>query len=103
MAEPSAALSAALDGFFAYASVERRLAPRTLDAYGRDLARFAGFLAERRVERPDEIRREHLTGFVQFLEREGLQSHSRRPAPTTAFWRILVAAVAISGLILLLL
>ena len=49
-----AGLSDALDGFLAYASVERRLAPRTLDAYGRDLARFAGFLNTRvHLEPPD--------------------------------------------------
>ena len=80
VAESGTAIAAALDGFLAYASVERRLAPRTLDAYGRDLARFAGFLAECRIERPDEIRREHLTAFVQFLERDGLSARSRARA-----------------------
>ncbi len=36
-------LSRAIDGFASYVADERRFSPRTVEAYGRDLARFSGF------------------------------------------------------------
>ena len=39
--ESRSKVDAAVDGFLAHAAVERGLAPRTLEAYGRDLARFS--------------------------------------------------------------
>ncbi len=41
--EPS--LLAALDRWRRWLADERRLSPHTLDGYGRDIARFLGFLA----------------------------------------------------------
>jgi integrase/recombinase XerD len=81
MAAASAgALAAALEAFLADAAVERGLAPRTLEAYGRDLARFAGHLERRGVRALAEVRREHVTGFAASLEREGLGARSRARA-----------------------
>jgi len=76
----STELSAAVDGFLAHASVERGLSPRTIEAYGRDLARFARFLEREGVARPTGVRREHLTGFAVALEAEGLGARSRARA-----------------------
>ena len=70
-------LSQAVDGFLAHAAVERGLAPRTIEAYARDLARFAGYLEGQGVGRLARIRREHLTGFAAALEGEGLAARSR--------------------------
>jgi len=67
----------AVDAFLAHASVERGLSPRTIEAYGRDLSRFAGFLASVRLRSLSEIRREHLVGFARFLDQEGLAPRSR--------------------------
>ncbi len=36
-------LARAIEGFAAYVADERRFSPRTVEAYGRDLGRFAGF------------------------------------------------------------
>jgi integrase/recombinase XerD len=66
-----------VDGFLAHAAVERGLAPRTIEAYARDLARFAGYLEGQGVGRLARIRREHLTGFAAALEGEGLAARSR--------------------------
>jgi len=79
MAEPAArpALDAAVDAFLAHAAVERSLAPRTVEAYGRDLARFAAFLAEAGVASLEELDRGHLAGFRRALARDGLGPRSR--------------------------
>jgi integrase/recombinase XerD len=73
-------LSAAVDAFLAHAAVERGLSPRTIEAYGRDLARFARFLEAEGVREPAGVRREHLAGFSVALEGEGLGARSRARA-----------------------
>jgi integrase/recombinase XerD len=75
---PSApGLRDAVAGFLADAAVERGLAPRTLEAYGRDLARFGEYLARRGVSSPAGVERQHLAGFAASLERQGLAARSR--------------------------
>lgn len=73
-------VDAAVDAFLTHAAVERGLAPRTIEAYGRDLCRFAAYLAETGVSRLRDLRREHLSGFVRALERDGLSARSRARA-----------------------
>lgn len=73
-------LGASLDGFLAHASIERGLAPRTVEAYGRDLTRFLDHLARQGVGQLTELRREHVTGFLASLERQGLGGRSRARA-----------------------
>ena len=84
VAERGVDLSVALDGFLATCSVERGLSPHTLDAYGRDLARFVDYLEGRGVRRLADLRREHLTGFLARLERRGLGARSRARALVAA-------------------
>ena len=76
----SPALSVAVDGFLAQASVERGLAPRTIEAYARDLARFVDYLEARGVHSPGEVRREDVTEFAMALESMGLGARSRARA-----------------------
>ncbi len=71
------AVDAAIDSFLNHAALERGLSPRTLEAYGRDLARFARWLRQQRVASPGALRPHHLTGFAQALEAEGLAPRSR--------------------------
>jgi len=75
-----AALASAVAGFLDHASVERGLSPRTIDAYGRDLARFTRFLSGAGVSRVEAIRPEHMAGFAVMLESEGLGARSRARA-----------------------
>lgn len=92
-------LGASLQGFLAHASVERGLAPRTVEAYGRDLARFLDHLARQRVGGLAELRREHVTGFLASLERQGLGGRSRARALVAVrrFLRHVGAAGALGG------
>ncbi len=81
------ALSAAVDAFLAYASVERGLSPRTIEAYGRDLERFTRHLARAGVRAPSEVERKHLAAFATALEAEGLGARSRaRALSATRRW-----------------
>jgi len=73
----AAGLREAVAGFLADAAVERGLAPRTLEAYGRDLARFEEYLARRGVTSLAGVERQHLAGFAASLERQGLAARSR--------------------------
>ncbi len=80
MAEARGAFGAAIDAFLAHAVVERGLARRTVEAYARDLGRLAAHLEAQGVERPEALRREHVTSFAQALEGAGLAPRSRARA-----------------------
>ena len=88
-------VDAAVDGFLQHAAIERGLAPRTIEAYGRDLARLARYLDGRGVRRLRDVRREHLRGFVQSLESEGLAPRSR--ARTLVATRRLLRHAGLAG------
>ena len=75
-----AALGAAVDSFLASAAALRGLAPATIEAYGRDLARLLAFLERSGVARAEQLTREHVTGFAVALERDGLGARSRARA-----------------------
>ncbi|MBX6362314.1 MAG: site-specific tyrosine recombinase XerD [Gemmatimonadetes bacterium] len=67
-----------LDAFTDHLAVERGLSPRTLDAYGRDLARLVDFLQGRGLGRPGEASAGDLREFVYYLKDLGLQPSSIR-------------------------
>jgi integrase/recombinase XerD len=73
-------LDAARDAFLVHAAVERGLSPRTIEAYGRDLARFVAHLERAGIAKPNAVRREHVSGFARSLERAGLGARSRARA-----------------------
>jgi integrase/recombinase XerD len=73
-------LDHAVDAFLQYASVERGLSPRTVEAYGRDLSRFVEALTAQGVSRVGQIGRDHLVAYSRRLERAGLAPRSRARA-----------------------
>jgi integrase/recombinase XerD len=73
----SASLDAAVDEFLRAGAVERGLSPRTLEAYGRDLARFARYATAQGARRVSDLERRHLTGFLETLTAAGLAARSR--------------------------
>ena len=89
-----ASLHGAIDAFLSRAALERGLAPKTIEAYASDLARFAHWLESASVEAPGSLRREHVIGFARALEAEGLGARSRtRILVATRRWiRFLLAA-----------
>ena len=89
----SVSLDAAVDGFLQHAALERGLAARTLEAYGRDLARFVRFAAEQGVADVAALERRHLTGFLESLAAGGLapRSRARMLVATRRFVRFLLA------------
>ncbi len=70
-------LSVAVDGFLGHASALRGLSRNTIEAYARDLAAFVDHLAQKGVTELRKLRREHVSGFVQELERRGQGARSR--------------------------
>jgi integrase/recombinase XerD len=78
--EPSAEIAAGIDAFLAHAAVERGLSQHTIEAYGRDLTRFAQHLSRCGVSRPGAVERQHVSSFLAHLEAEGLGARSRARA-----------------------
>ena len=72
-----------LDLFMSYLAVERGLARNTLDAYGRDLARYLAWLQAQGVSCPEEITAPVLLRFLTYLKDEGLAPRSRSRALVT--------------------
>jgi integrase/recombinase XerD len=70
-------LDEAIDLFLDHVKVERGLARHTLDAYGRDLARFTAFLAARGRADADDITPLDVTDFLIELAAGGLAARSR--------------------------
>jgi integrase/recombinase XerD len=75
-----AEIAPAIDAFLRHSSVERGLSPRTVEAYGRDLALFADFLRRARVRRLGDVSPEHLSAFSAALAQRGLAARSRARA-----------------------
>ena len=66
-----------LDLFMNYLAVERGLARNTLDAYGRDLARYLGWLQDHGVAGAEAIEARHVMQFLSGLKDAGLAPRSR--------------------------
>jgi integrase/recombinase XerD len=67
-----------LEEYRDYLLLERGLSERTIDAYGRDLARLVAFLETRRVDRPGAAAPADLRDYVYHLKDQGLQPTSIR-------------------------
>ncbi len=78
--------------FLLFLRVEKGLSPRTLEAYGRDLQRFADFARRTGAKGPEDIKRDELTAFLGFLAEEGLSPRSvaRATAAVRRFHRFLL-------------
>lgn len=72
-------IDAQIDAFMNHAAIEQGLARNTLEAYGRDLARYARFLAARRTE-PTRVTPDLISVFLATLISEGLSPRSAQRA-----------------------
>lgn len=81
-----------IDDFLNYLAVERGLADNTLLAYRRDLAKYAAFLKERKVEQGGQVSRQHVTDFMFHQKTQGLSATSicRALSAIKMFHRFLV-------------
>ncbi|MXW10490.1 MAG: tyrosine recombinase, partial [Gammaproteobacteria bacterium] len=66
--------------FADYLAFERGLSARTMEAYGRDVARLIGYLSDRGIVRPDDVTRVELRDYVYSLKDRGLAPTSIRRA-----------------------
>jgi integrase/recombinase XerD len=69
-----------LDQFLNYLLVERGLSANTLDAYGRDLARYLDFLDKEGVSQADGVSPPTVLRFLGRLKESGLSARSRARA-----------------------
>jgi integrase/recombinase XerD len=66
-----------VERFLDYGLVEKGLAPRSLRAYGTDLARFVDFVQAQGIERPEEIDTPLILQYLIDLRNAGLAARSR--------------------------
>lgn len=69
-----------LDVFLNYLTVEKGLSANTLDAYGRDLSRYVGFLLKKGAMQPNQASALLILEFLGSLKKAGLSSRSRARA-----------------------
>lgn len=77
---PGTVPDAAIDAFLDHLAAERGLARATIDAYARDLARFAAHLDGRRVREVGRIRPVDVRAHMQALDADGVGARSRARA-----------------------
>jgi len=69
-------LSPSVDAFLAMAAVEKGLSKNTLDAYGRDLAKFLSYLDAQRIASWRDVDAARIRAFIASLRAAGLGSRS---------------------------
>ena len=82
-----------INGFKNYLQLERGLSHNSIDAYTRDIAKFAQYLQIQNLElNPVQIEEEHLTAFIVWLSKLGLgaTSQARIRSGVKAFYRYLL-------------
>ena len=86
-------MNTSIERFLGVIALERGLGPKTCEAYGRDLRRFAAFAAEQGVTRPRRVNRALLLDFLASEKAAGLSpaTLARRVAALRAFFRTLHA------------
>jgi integrase/recombinase XerD len=86
----SPAFDSALDLYLSHLRVERQLSGHTLDAYGRDLAAFLGWLEKDGARDFAQVSRDRLTAyFLGLADRLAPRSRARALSAVRAFFRFL--------------
>jgi integrase/recombinase XerC len=82
----------ALDAFFDYLHYERRLSPRTLAGYRRDLEDFLAWLVDHRIADWDRVDSQHVRSYAAARHRQGLSPKSlqRHLSAIRAWFRYLL-------------
>ena len=86
-APPAARLTAPIEAWLDELRRARRLSPRTLDAYARDLGDYTGFATQHRLAAWDEATLTFIDGYFASLDRRGLSAStvSRRRSTLRGF------------------
>ena len=81
-----------LETYFNYLTVEKGASPHTLEAYSRDLIRFADFMAGRGKEEAEKVTPEDVMAFISDLRGGGLAASSvnRSLAAIRGFYKFLL-------------
>lgn len=69
-------LSRALEEYLSYLAIERGSSSNTVKAYRHDLTRYIAWLAERGIDKPDEVSRELIEQHIAELSSQGLAASS---------------------------
>jgi len=81
-----------LETYFNYLTVEKGASPHTLEAYSRDLIRFANFMTGREKEEAEKVTPEDVMAFISDLRGGGLAASSvnRSLAAIRGFYKFLL-------------
>ena len=86
-------LEQAIDEYLDYLAIERGSSPNTIEGYGRDLRRYAAYLAGLGITRPEDVTRGAVAEHVKALQEVGLAPTSveRAVSAVKGFHRFMVA------------
>jgi integrase/recombinase XerC len=89
--KPISAASRPLERFLRHLAAERRASPKTVEAYGRDVAQFLGFLTSRRGAKLAKLEAADIRAFMGARRQEGVGSRTlmRQLAAIRSFLRFL--------------
>ena len=76
----NAVFGEAVDSFAASLALERGLSAKTQEAYLRDIRAFISHLTKAAVGSPDEIRRSHVSAYLEAMHKSGKRATSRARA-----------------------
>ncbi len=89
----------AIEGFTYYLKVERNRSDHTVESYGRDLQRFAGWLARHGARKPADVDRALISDWLVALHAQGLglRSIARARTAVRQLFRFLVKEGVVEG------
>jgi integrase/recombinase XerD len=91
-------VEAAIRSFLSYLRIEKALSPNTIDAYRCDLEKFRVFAAERRLEKPERVKRSDVVDFLGtlYLRKLDARSVARHLVSLRQLFRFLLSEELIS-------
>jgi integrase/recombinase XerD len=87
-----------IDAYLNVLAVEQGASPHTMEAYSRDLLRFASFMAEKGIDDPEKVTAEDIMAFLVHLKETGLNpvSSNRCLAAIRSYYKFLLREQKIS-------
>jgi integrase/recombinase XerD len=81
-----------IDEYLNFLAIEKGVSLNTLEAYSRDLNRYAGFMGQRAIENINDITSDDVVFFLEDLKRDGLTANSinRSLAAIRGFYKYLL-------------
>lgn len=81
-----------IDSFLSYQAAVKGLSRNTIESYGRDILKFANYLATRRISRFEDVRYDDILDYLTALQKQGIniRSVARNLVSLKQFFKFLI-------------